>query len=198
MNKRFLPWFNRGRQTSGTGPFGQMIANQQEMQDNQRYTQLAGAAFGAANLFMGAKQMGDAANAINTTAPSEMVDASGRPVYNVGQFAADTQAIDPQGATGGEILSGAGQGAAIGGAIVPGLGHAIGAVGGALVNVFGGARRKRKMREKKRARARNLSAKQGRYNRQMQSYNSERLAQESYQKGLDNTNRLYNIYNTIT
>lgn len=54
--------------------------------------------------------------------------------------------LDQQGL--GNTLSSAASGAQLGGSIVPGLGHAIGAVGGAIVGLFGWGASKRKLRKR--------------------------------------------------
>lgn len=149
------------------------------------------------------KSMGDQANDIPTNGPALQYDSDGRAVYNQGQFANETMAIKPKGASAGEILGGVGKGASMGasiGSVVPGLGTAVGAVVGGVIggvgSVFGGARRKRKMRAAKRRAQQSLANRQGQYNRSTENANAQDASRAQYYESLNNSNRLYNLYNT--
>src|SRR5690606_41500564 len=61
-------------------------------------------------------------------APAQQYTPGVRPMYGLGQSYNEASGARPQGATGGEILSGIGQGASIGTSIVPGIGTAVGTV----------------------------------------------------------------------
>lgn len=156
---------------------------------------------GAIDLGLNIASMDDEAKSIATQAPSMMYDASGNPVYNLNQFAINTNSIKPRGASAGEVLGGFGKGAAVGaslGNIIPGLGTVVGgAVGGVIGGIgsfFGGRRRKKKMREAKRKANISLRKKQINYNEAALSTNQYNSAMRSYQDQLNNTNRLMNLY----
>jgi len=101
-------------------------------------TQVAG---GAAALVGQGMGMIDQAKQIQTTAPSQVLDPWGKPVFNLGDFTSQVSAIKPQGATVGEVLTGTLQGAS-GGAAFGLPGAAIGAVVGASSSLLFGSRRK--------------------------------------------------------
>ena len=158
-------------------------------------------AIGAIDLGIDAGTMASEAKSIQTQAPSAEYDAFGRPVYNVGQFASQTSRIKPRGASAGEVASGIGKGAMAGaqiGSIIPGVGTAIGAVGGAIAGgvakAFGGRRRKKKMAERKRKAQRSITNRQNNYNTEVEGYNSNRAAMQTYYDQMNNTNRMYNLY----
>jgi hypothetical protein len=138
------------------------------------------AAIGAAEMIGGWASMYNEGKDINTTAPSQEVDAYGKPVYNIGEFTASSQAIRPQGATGGEILGSTAKGASIGSQIAPGIGTAIGAGIGALGSIIGGIGRKRRMRKARQNAIRSIRTRQGQYNTSMRGFNSQQRAIDEY------------------
>jgi len=152
-------------------------------------------ALNATSLALDWKAMGDQANNIQTNAPQLEYDSDGAPVYNQGQFAVQTAGIKPQGTTAGEAISSIGKGAAIGAQFGGPLGGAIGGLLGGIGSIFGGNRRKRKMREAKRRAQRNLTRRQTQYNTSTEGYNQTRLARDQYEQSLNSYNRLYNLYN---
>lgn len=120
--------------------------------------------------------------------------ATGEPVYTAGQTYNQAALAQPQGATGGEILSGAGQGAAAGTAIMPGIGTAVGAVVGAGISIFGGARRKRKQKDEKNKALSQVSNRQREFNRASEGFAEQQLAIDDYRRRLNIDDQLYNLY----
>lgn len=165
----------------------------------------AGIVSGATGLIggsIGAYRMADEAKAIQTKAPSAQYDAFGNPVYNLNQFAINTNRIRPRGANAGEVISNtasnAGSGFALGNAIVPGIGGfigaGVGAVKGFVESIFGGRRRKKKMAEARNKANRRLLKRQGKYNTEALAASQNRASMQSYYDQLNNTNRLVNLY----
>lgn len=121
-------------------------------------------------------------------------DSTMRPTYNLGSAWNQASSASPQGATGGEIFAGVGQGATIGSQILPGVGTAIGGlVGGIGSAIAGGARRRRQRDEKERAMRKLVSA-QGQYNQADVSFRNQQNLMEDYRQNQDDSGRLYNYY----
>src|SRR5690606_8014596 len=95
--------------------------------------------------------MANQGSGLERSAPQMQTSATGEPIYS-GAYYNQASNFKPQGATGGEVLGMAGQGAAAGTAIMPGIGTLIGGVVGAIGGLIGGgARRRKQKREKDRA-----------------------------------------------
>ena len=121
-------------------------------------------------------------------------DAYGRPSYNLNSAWNQVSGSKPQGATGGDIFSGAAQGASIGTMLAPGIGTAIGAGVGAIGSaVFGGVRRRKQQREKNKA-MRQLTAGQTQYNTADVNFRNSQNAMEDYRDSQDKSARLYNLH----
>lgn len=119
--------------------------------------------------------------------------ATGEPVYTAGEAYNQAALSKPQGATGGEILSGIGQGAAAGAAFSP-VGAAVGAVVGGLVNAIGGRRRKKKQQREKDKALRQISQRQQEFNKASESFSKQQTALDSYYQRLNIDDQLYNLY----
>lgn len=149
---------------------------------------------GAVSMFADFKGMGDAANNINTSAPTQSQDAFGNPDYNLGGFAQQVKAIKPQGATGGEIGGSIAKGASAGAAFGP-WGALVGGAIGAIGSLIGGRRRKRKMEEKRKKALANLKASQENYNESAQVAAEQRRSMSMYQDQTNTDARMQNLFN---
>lgn len=146
---------------------------------------LAANAFGMANQSLG----------IETQAPGLEFGASGQPVYNTGSFYNQASQARPQGATAGEVLGGAAQGASAGFAAGGPIGAAIGGGVGLVTSLFGGRARKKRQREEKRKATQSARLAQQSFNTADVAFDETQAAQSDYIRRMDNTNRLYNLYN---
>ena len=165
----------------------------QLLKQQQTASQVSGVVSGVANLANQGINMVNSANSIQTNAPAQQMDAYGRPQYNLGNFQQDVNAIKPQGANAGEILSGAANGAMAGSAFGP-WGTAIGgAVGAGSAAIFGRIRRD-KMRSKQRIAQGNLFTAQQLYNRSVSGYNDQQSAMARYQDMTNPDQRMNNLY----
>lgn len=155
---------------------------------------IVSAGLGAAQLVGNAVGMANQSLNLDQQIAPPMYDQSMKPVYTGG--AAYNQAANarPQGATGGEVLSGVGTGASIGSSILPGWGTAIGAVaGGAISLIGGGARKNRQRRERNRALAR-ARASQQQFNSADQQFRDQQARQLDYYDANNSDARLYNLF----
>jgi len=135
---------------------------------------------------------------IQTSAPAQQLDSFGKPLYNLGDFQTQVSAIRPQGATGGELLSGTLQGAQAGMAFGP-VGAGIGAAVGALSTALFGKRRKTLQERRKTLAQRNLQAAQRLYNTGIEQFNAKTSAQSLYNEQLDLAQqRMYNVYQALS
>jgi hypothetical protein len=151
-------------------------------------TALAGQAAGMINQ---AKQ-------INTTAPTPTLDSFGKPMYNLGNFQTQVSAIKPQGASGGELLSGALQGAQGGAAFGP-IGAGVGAVVGTLTAAFAGRRRKTLQERRKTLAQNNLMSAQRMYNQGIEAFNQRQSAQSLYNDQYQMAEqRMNNVYQALS
>ena len=174
------------------------LTPQQLFRQQQTMNQISSGVSGAASLLGQGVGMIQEAKNINTTAPTPMYDSFGKPMYNLGNFATQVSAIKPQGATGGEVLSGAMQGASAGAAFGP-IGAGVGALVGAGSNLLFGRRRKKLQRRK--ADQANLALRnaQRSYNQSMTDYNQRQAAQSLYmdtQAEVDQ--RMNNVYQALS
>lgn len=153
---------------------------------------------GAASLYGQHQMMVNEAKQINTTAPTVRIDSMGKPMFTLGQFTADTFNIKPKGASGGELLSGAVQGAAAGAAFgLPGV--AIGAGVGFISSALSGGRRKTIQERRKSLAMTNLAAAQRMFNTSMEDYNSRMSAQSLYRdQQAQYDNRVGAVYNALS
>lgn len=127
-------------------------------------------------------------------APRAEYTPTGKPVYNVGGYYRAASQADPQGASAGELLGAAGQGAASGFAAAGPVGAVVGGVLGAGASYFGGAARKNKQVEE-RVKALNAAQEaQRNYNTELEKYDREQTMMQDYYNRLDMTDRLYNLY----
>ena len=117
-------------------------------------------------------------------APAQQYTPGVRPMYGLGQSYNEASGARPQGATGGEILSGIGQGASIGTSIVPGIGTAVGAVLGGLTSLIGGGIRKRRQQRERSRALRRLGAQQADYNQASSAYAQRQNMLEDYYDSL--------------
>lgn len=120
--------------------------------------------------------------------PTQSFSPYERPTYNLGQSYNMTSVSKPQGASGGEILSGVGQGASAGASFgLPGM--AIGGVLGGLTSLIGGAFRKDKQQEEKRKQEDRLVAGQKSFNTATDNFIKGQNLREDY---IDQTTRYQN------
>lgn len=151
---------------------------------------------GGLGLAANAIGMAQQGSGLDMSAPEVQRSATGEPIYD-GSFYNQASNFKPQGATGGEVLGMAGQGAAAGASFgLPGV--AIGAVGGAIAGLIGGgARRRRQKREKAKA-MKSATARQNDFNEASETFDQSQIAQQEYNKRMNMTNRLYNLYGSQT
>lgn len=153
------------------------------------YSSLVSGGLGLAGTYMGIANQG-----LGLTAPPDLQrSATGEPIYNLGSSFNQAALSQPQGASGGEILSGAGQGAAAGSAFGP-IGTGVGAVVGGLTSVLGGNRRKRKQRAERRQAMAKIRLGQQDYNKASESFNTSRAALSDYRQRQDISDQIYNLY----
>lgn len=161
---------------------------------NKNIGGLSSTALAGVNMVSDFVNMGNEAKGLQTKAPQLQTDAFGQPVYNLGNFNSYVKNIKPQGATGGEVISGISKGTAAGAAFGP-IGAAGGALVGAIGSLLGGRRRKRIMEEKKQKALRSFRSAQTNYNEAVIGTDTERKALSSYQEQLNNQDRLFNLFN---
>jgi hypothetical protein len=177
----------------------QQIANpmpqgQPRPQSNFNVGAAANAIGGAAALVGGAIGQANQQLGINTQMAPMQTDQFSKPVYTGGGLSNQISAAKPQGATGGEVLSGVGTGASVGTSILPGWGTLIGAAVGAGASLIGGGvRKKRQRRERSRAQGK-LNQAQSQYNAADIGYRNRQAAQEDYLQKQDESSRMYNLY----
>lgn len=160
--------------------------------------QITNAAIGGVNLLNSGLNMADQARSIRTKAPRLQYDQFGRPIFNLGQFANATGAIDPAGASWGELGANVMQGASAGSAFGP-IGAGIGAGISAISTGLFGNRRKNLMERRKRLAMNSLRTAQRSYNQAMTSFNSQQAARSLY----DDTQamadqRINNVYGALS
>ena len=154
------------------------------------YGALAGGALGLASTF---------ASTANEDLPLSQIpgtqrSATGQPVYNLGASYNEAYQSKPQGATGGEILSAAGQGAAAGTAVLPGIGTAVGAGIGALGSIISGGIRKSRERRQRRTALEQLATGQHDFNQASQAFDNQQLSLDDYYRRADLSTQLHNLY----
>lgn len=154
---------------------------------------IAQAGIGAVNLGIQSFGMANQSLGLNKSGQGYQVSAAGQPVYTGGGYANDVASARPQGASVGETLGMASQGAAAGSSFgLPGaiIGGAVGAITGLI---GGGARRRAQEREKRRAIG-IVRKQQGQFNEASQAFDQEQASMTDYRRRRDMTNRLYNLY----
>lgn len=151
-------------------------------------------AAGAASLYNQAASMVNEAQTINTVAPSVAQGPAGMPVYNLGGFAAETERIQPKGASGSELVQATLTGAKAGLAVGNPVAAAVGATVGLLTGIFAGRRRKRLMARKKEQAWRSLQGQQLAYSKHLQAFNENEAAKQAYADQLNMNNRMLNLY----
>src|SRR5262245_33465077 len=104
------------------------IKNRWSLVKNNPYA-MGNAAMGLGSLGLQVGNLAQGRN-LHPQAPERTMDAYGRPGYNLGRFAGEVQAFQPKGAGIGDVLAGAGTGAAIGGPLGAAIGAATTFVGG--------------------------------------------------------------------
>lgn len=125
-------------------------------------------------------------------APSQ-ADMSMAPTYTGGALSSQIASQTPQGATGGELLSGAGQGAIAGAQFGP-IGATIGGFAGLLSSAFGGNSRRRAQKRARTRAMKSLAQNQQTYNQQDIAFTNQRNAQEDYNDMNNPQARMYNLY----
>lgn len=148
---------------------------------------------GSVSLFSQFDSMANEARGIRTDAPAQTTDYYGRPEYNLNEATQNAVSIDPQGASGGEVLSGVAQGASAGAAFGP-VGAGIGAAVGAIGSLFAGGARKREMEEKKRKAINSLRFAQMQYGKAQDQFNIQNSGMNMYNKLNDMSQRENNLY----
>ena len=153
----------------------------------------AGAVTGGLALAGNAIGMAQQGSGLQENAPGYQTSATGQPIYTGGAQYNQASSFSPQGATGGEVLGMAGQGAAAGASFgVPGaiVGGVVGAIGGLI---GGGARKRKQQREKDKA-MKSARFQQRQFNEADQEFDQKQAAQQDYYKRTNMNNRLYNLY----
>lgn len=167
------------------------------LKQQQFYGKLANGIAGAGSLFGQAETIANQGRGLATNAPTQQVDAYGRPIFNLGglQQTVDTKS---QGPTFGEALSGGLTGAASGASIGGPVGAAIGFGIGTLSNLFAGGARKRATDKNRSIALANLQNAQNMYNSSMSMFNNKQLGQGIYNDAQDTAQRMQNLftYNT--
>ena len=148
---------------------------------------------GLATIGMGVGIANEGKN-IDTSVAGAQTSATGAPVYNLGGDVQRLGDLNPKGASFGQVLSAAGSGASAGSALAPGIGTAIGAIGGALTSLIGGRIKKRRMQEAKDKLAKNVARGQADYNEADQQFDQAQIRKQEFNKRRNLTNRLYNLY----
>lgn len=170
----------------------QLFKRQQQMNQGMQV------ASGAAAILGQGMGMINEAKQIRTTAPTQLLDAFGKPMYNLGDFTSQVSAIKPQGAQGGELINGALQGAAAGAAFSP-LGAGIGAVVGLASTALFGKRRKKLQKDRQGLAQNSLFNAQRLYNQSMESYNAQQAAQSLYRNQSEiGQGRINNVYQALS
>lgn len=105
--------------------------------------------------------------------PTQQFDAYGKPEYNLGQYALATKSLQPQGASAGQIISGALSGGPV----------------GVLSTLIGGGIKKSKEEEEKKRAELLLQGYRDNFNKNMSSYNQNYLGRQGYEDQL----RQYNL-----
>lgn len=172
---------------------------QQQQQMNQ-YGAIASQSAGLLGQFYSQAHQNDN---INISAPDQQVDMYGKPTYNLGNFQQQISGINTKGASAGQLLGGAAQGAAIGAnpalvAATGGLSIAIGAGVGAVGSAIGGAIGSARATRRKQLAQQSLMAAQRSYNSHMATYNDQQLGQQQYRDDQSPDNRMYNLYKYTT
>jgi hypothetical protein len=144
---------------------------------------LAGNFIGMANQGLG----------LNTNIEPMRTDSSMAPTYNAGELWNDASSVKPQGASGGELLNGVGQGASAGAAFGP-LGAVIGGAAGGIGTAIAGDYRKRKQQREKNSAMRQVQSAQQNFNQADVDFRNQRNQMEDYNQRMDSSNRLYNLY----
>lgn len=166
---------------------------EQFLKDQKISSQISGVVGGVSSILGQGLSMIDEAKSINTTAPGVQQDFLGRPVYSIGQFSVDANAIKPQGASAGEIGSGALKGASAGAVFGP-VGAGVGALVGAASSALFGRRRKTLQQRKQRQAMGNLFAAQQLYNKSMNIFDSTQKGRSLYENAVDQEQRAQNLY----
>lgn len=180
--------------------FGNSLPQMPQQDGGPNWGGIATGVTGMLSLAEDAVGMANQPLGIETQAPGLERSATGEPVYS-GAFRNQASNAKPQGATGGEVLAGAGKGAATGamvGSVVPVIGTAIGAIGGAIIgglsSAFGGGARKRRQRDQQRSAMRSARNQQKMFNEASASFDATQNSQADYLRRMNNTNRLWNLY----
>jgi len=159
----------------------------------QKASQASAVVGGVSNLLSQGLGMVNSANSIQTNAPDAQIDTAGKPIFNLGEAQQNTAAINPQGASGSEVASGALSGASAGAAFGP-WGAAIGGVfGGASALIFG-KKRKNRANGKKQLAEGNLFTAQKLYNQGIMNYNTAQSSQAAYRDSVNTDQRMNNLY----
>jgi len=155
-----------------------------------------GIAAGAAGLSLIGNAVGMANQdlGIDEQAPNLQYGASGQPVYS-GDYVNQVANATPQKTSAGEVLGGGLQGAQAGFAVGGPLGAAIGGGAGIIATLIGGRRRRKRQEEQKRKADRSVKAYQQDYNLADKQFDDQQIAQQDYNRRMNSSNRLYNLYN---
>ena len=160
---------------------------------------IAQAGIAAGGLALNTVNMANQRLDIDEKAPGIETSATGEPVYN-SSFYLQAKNAKPQGASAGEVLSGASSGLGAGLGTAMALGAAAGpfalaglAVGVGASLIGGNQRRKAQARQKRRAMA-SAKAQQKSFNVASEAFDEQQASQQDYIRRRNMTNRLYNLY----
>ena len=144
------------------------------------YGNIANGVIGGIGLLGNAYGMSRQRFNFNTNVAPSQTDSTMAPSYTGGELASEINGAHPQGATGGEVLSGAAEGAAAGAEVGGPAGAVVGGVVGAASSLIGGeSRADAQRRELEQARQR-LRAIQNQYNQQDVSYRNYQNQMSDY------------------
>lgn len=158
-------------------------------------TDWGGAAAGALGLGLNAYGMSQQGLHLNQGIAQSQYDLNSAPSYTAGNAQNEASNAHIQGLTGGEVLGGAAQGAAIGTAI-PVIGTAVGAVIGGGVAAIGGALRGNRQQREQAAALRRVMAAQQQYNTQDVAFRSQQNQRQDYLRRINPYNREYAVNQT--
>lgn len=164
----------------------------------------SGVASGIAGLGLNAYAMANQGNRrLNQGIAPSQYDLNSAPAYTAGNAQYEASTAKSQGATGGEIASATGQGAATGasiGSVIPGIGTAVGAAVGGVVgaasSLIGGGARAARQRKEREAALRRVAGAQQQYNAQDVAFRNQQNQMQEYYRRMNPYNREYAVNQT--
>jgi hypothetical protein len=149
---------------------------------------MANTAAGVAGILGNTAGVANSNQRMQVQEPTEDKDAYGRPMYNLGEYSKEVNNFEPKGASGGQFLSGVGQGIAAGAPLAGatgGLSLLAGAAIGGIGSLIGGGIKKNKEEQALEERQKQLQSMQERFNTTNLQSNQNLLAQQAYEDQLN-------------